>query len=52
MPEAMAAAQQTVVTATTHLGTRVRLERARSGALFVWERQAVPIEETVQALVT
>jgi len=48
----MATAQRSVVTATSHLGTRLRLERSQSGSLFVWERQAVPIDQTVQALVT
>jgi len=52
MPDGMATAQQSVVTATSHLGTRLRLERAQSGSLFVWERQTVPIDQTVQALVT
>lgn len=52
MPDGMATAQQSVVTATSHLGTRLRLERAQSGSLFVWERQSVPIDQTVQALVT
>ena len=50
--EGMATAQRNVVTATSHLGTRLRLERSQSGSLFVWERQAVPIDQTVQALVT
>ena len=50
-PNLQAATQQTVVTATTHVGTQVRLERAQSGAVFVWARQAVPIEETVQGLI-
>lgn len=52
MPEGMATAQRTVVTATSHLGTRLRLERSQSGSLFVWERQTVPIDQTAQALVT
>ena len=48
----MATAQRNVVTATSHLGTRLRLERSQSGSLFVWERQAAPLEETINTLVS
>ena len=51
MPPNVAAGAQNVVTAATHLGPQVRIERARNNAVFVWERQATPIEQTTQALV-
>lgn len=43
--------EQLVKTVATHVGSRVRVERASNGAVYVWERQATPIEQTVQMLI-
>ena len=43
--------EQRVTTVATHVGSRARVERASNGAVYVWERQATPIEQTVQALI-
>ena len=43
--------EQRVTKVATHVGSRARVERASNGAVYVWERQATPIEQTVQALI-
>ena len=43
--------EQRRATVATHIGSLARVERASNGAVYVWERQATPIEQTVQVLI-
>ena len=45
-----AISEQLMTTVVTHIGSRARVERAATGDVYVWERQATPIEQTVQML--
>ena len=45
-----AISEQLITTVATHIGSRARVERAMTGDVYVWERQATPIEQTVQML--
>ena len=52
LPETLppAISEQLITTMATHIGSRARVERAANGDVYVWERQATPIEQTVQML--
>ena len=41
---------QQVLTAVEYVGKVVRVERASNGALFVWERQSIGIEATIEQM--
>jgi hypothetical protein len=45
-----AISEQLITTVATHIGSRARVERVANGDVYVWERQATPIEQTVQML--